>query len=334
MPDTPAEIGIRACAACGGSALQPGREVFDDRYGDPDLFHLVECRTCGHMMTAPPLSEADLPALYSTYYPRREQSAAAIKAQAARFNRSLGGLKRWLMGTYNQGQYRAEPGDLVLDVGCGSGLSLLEAKALGAQAFGIETDPNVAPLAQQLGLEVHIGNIFDVPFPTRKFDLVALNQVIEHVADPERTLLAVGERLAEGGMVVAAFPNRQSVWRRLCGDRWLNWHIPFHLNHFTANSFGILAERCGYEVVRRRTVTPNVWTLMQLRVWREVPKRGVPSPAWSTAAAGSRRTPFRRIVGALRVALLLPPVTIVNRIVDALGAGDSLMFELRRAGRP
>jgi len=309
-----------------------GRGVYDDRYGDPDLFYLVTCTACGHVMTAPPLTEADLPMLYSTYYPRREESAVSIRREAAKFDRPFSALRRWAMGTDNQGQYEAHAGDLVLDVGCGSGLSLLEAKALGAQPFGIEADPNVGPISTDLGLTVHIGNIFDVPFPEQKFDLVALNQVIEHVADPERTLLAIRDRLARNGRVIAAFPNQGSFWRRLCKDRWLNWHIPFHLNHFNSRSFRILAERCGYEIVRQRTVTPNVWTLMQLRIWREVPTRGVPSPTWSTAAAGNS-DPRSRLMRKIRIALLLPLITIVNRTIDAFGAGDSLMFELRRAGR-
>lgn len=310
-----------------------GREAFDDRYGAPELYRLVSCQDCDHVMTAPPLTEADLPGLYSTYYPRKVESAVSIQAQADRFGDTLAWLRRWLMGTDNQGHHLARFGETILDVGCGSGLSLLEAGALGAIPFGIEADPNVGPLAIELGITVHIGNIFDVPFPDRQFDLVTMNQVIEHVADPERTLLALRERLREGGRLVAAFPNQHSFWRRLCGDRWLNWHVPFHLNHFNARSFRILAERCGYEIIRKRTVTPNVWTLVQLRVWREVPVRGIPSPAWSTAAAGSR-SQFGRLLRIAKIALLLPLVTVVNRVVDGLGAGDSLMFELRPKVRP
>jgi SAM-dependent methyltransferase len=324
---------IVACVACKGGRLVAGRDVFDDRYGAPDLFRLVTCEDCGHLMTAPPLAESDLPDLYSTYYPRRDESVAAIQAQAARFDGAFAGLKRWLMGTDNQGQYLAKPGETILDVGCGSGLSLLEAKALGAEPFGIEADPNVGPLARHLGVTVHIGNIFDVPFPERRFDLVAMNQVIEHVADPERTLLAIRERLAMGGRLVAAFPNQQSFWRRICGERWLNWHIPFHLNHFNARSFRLLAERCGYTVVRQRSVTPTVWTLMQLRVWRETPVRGVPSPTWSTAAAGNKDL-SSRLLRKVRIVLLLPLITLINRAIDALGAGDSLMFELKPTVRP
>src|SRR3569832_950055 len=107
--------GPRACSACCGTDLRAGREVFDDRYGDPDLFVLMTCSTCGHIMTSPPLREADLPALYSTYYPRREESAAALRAQAARFGTAFGSFRRWIMGTDNQGQYLAKAGDVVLD---------------------------------------------------------------------------------------------------------------------------------------------------------------------------------------------------------------------------
>lgn len=311
----------------------PGRTVFDDRYGDPDLFRLVTCDACGHIMTEPPLSEADLPALYSTYYPRREESVDGIRRQAAHLKRPLASILRWLMGTDNQGQYLVRPGDRVLDVGCGSGLSVLEARLLGADARGVEADPNIGPLAERLGIDVHIGNIFDRPFPTEDFDLIILNQVIEHVAEPEQTLLALRERLAQGGRVVAAFPNQGSFWRVLTRDRWLNWHIPFHLNHFNARSFQRLAERCGYKVVAWRTVTPNVWTLMQFRVWNEVPKPGIKSPAWATAAAGNQHVPSR-LWRRLRGLALLPFILFVNRIMDIFGAGDSLIFELKREERP
>ena len=61
------------------------------------------------------------------------------------------------------------PGEVMLDVGCGSGVSLLEAKALGATAFGVEADPNVKPIAEVLGLSIHFGNLQDIPFPEKEY---------------------------------------------------------------------------------------------------------------------------------------------------------------------
>ncbi|MGO7208680.1 class I SAM-dependent methyltransferase, partial [Rhizobium ruizarguesonis] len=102
----------------------------------------------------------------------------------------------------------------------------------GIESWGIEADPNVRTIADHFGLQVHIGNIYDLPFPDMKFDLIVLNQVLEHVPDPSAMLQAVRERLTPQGRVIMAFPNTGSFHHKIWKDRWINWHIPYHQNHF------------------------------------------------------------------------------------------------------
>lgn len=330
------ETAHESCPICGDSKFLLGRAAHDDRYGHPGSFQLAECGNCGHLMTLPRLTEADLPNLYGTYYPRKSLSPESVAEQASAVCRPFSGLRRWWMGTDNQGQYTARPGEKVLDIGCGSGASLLEAQALGAQAYGVEADPNVEQLASALGLRIHQGNIGDRPFPGLVFDLVILNQVIEHIPEPDKALLQVADRLAPGGRVVMVFPNRNSIWCRLTGARWINWHIPYHLHHFNCATFERLARRCGFEVVRSRTITPNLWTVLQWRASRHPVPQGRPNPIWlagltgkesgQRTGAGARRWPRR-----FAVLVVLSLVAILNRAIDFLGFGDSLMVELKRA---
>jgi SAM-dependent methyltransferase len=224
----------------------------------------------------------------------------------------------------------------MLDVGCGSGTSLLEAKALGATAFGIEADPNVKPIAAALGLTIHFGSLQDYPFPELSFDLIVMNQVIEHLPEPDLALEMLRERLTPNGRLVLVFPNASSLWRRLSGNRWINWHIPYHLHHFDRKSFERMVHRCGFEVVRAHTITPNVWTLLQLRASRYTPELGRPSPIWTVKnlsdtvnSSNSKSYLLRKL---LRFSVL-SAFAIVNRIVDALNMGDSLLVELRRSGQ-
>ena len=324
------------CPVCKGTTFLLGIEIFDDRYGEPNFYHLASCATCGHMATAPRLRDSDLPGLYGTYYPRKNISAADVTREADKAKRAFAGLTRWWNGTNNQGQYSVCVGEVMLDVGCGSGTSLLEAKALGAMAFGIEADPNVKPIAAALGLTIHFGNLQDQPFPEQAFDLIVMNQVIEHLPDPDEGLRALRERLTPEGRMVLVFPNTASLWRRLSGSRWINWHIPYHLHHFNLATFSRMALRCGYRVVRSRTVTPNLWTVLQLRAMRASVTAGRPSALWAVppAAAGSLTATapnrgFRRKTRRLVLACLLPAIAVVNRVVDALGWGDSLVVELR-----
>jgi SAM-dependent methyltransferase len=322
------------CPVCVCSQASPDRDIYDDRYGHPGEFELVRCDGCGHLMTRPTLTEDDLAELYGTYYPRKNITSEEVTAAAAKVRQAFSGLRRWLMGVDNQGQYSARPGEKMLDIGCGSGLSLLEAQALGVDAWGIEADPNSQRFADQLGLRIHQGGLQDVPFADTSFDLVVLNQVIEHIPEPDKALEIIQQRLAADGRVILVFPNVNSLWCKLSGLRWINWHIPYHLHHFTLKTFTRMAERCGYRVVRSRTITPNLWSLLQLRACRQSIVRGETNPMWrveaaSASTASSSADPLRVRIRRLFRLPVMVVIAVVNRLVDGFGYGDSVIVELR-----
>lgn len=323
------------CPVCDARETNAGMSVFDDRYGHPGEFRLAGCLGCGHVMTLPRFREEELPFLYGTYYPRKSLTAELVARQAADATTLWGRLSRWWMGGDNQGQFQVRPGEKMLDVGCGSGFSLLVAKRLGAEAYGVEADPNVLALAEKLNLRIHLGSIHDQPFPEVSFELVVLNQVIEHIPEPGLALQAIVDRLAPQGRIIAVFPNRNSLWRRLTGIRWINWHVPYHLHHFDKGGFSRLAAKYGLQTMRLRTITPNLWTLLQLRAARVRPVRGQASPVWRVAERAEGNGATGRSSQAQRFKAVLLPVVlgvlgVVNRCVDLLGQGDCLMIELRR----
>jgi SAM-dependent methyltransferase len=322
------------CPVCDCNTFVASAEIFDDRYGEPNRYQLARCCECGHLATTPRLREAELSALYGNYYPRKRISAEDVGREAAQVQLPLAGLLRWWNGTDNQGQYSVRAGEVMLDIGCGSGASLLEVQALGASAFGVEADPNVKPIAAALGLNIHFGSLHDQPFPGQCFNLIIMNQVIEHLPEPDHALQTLRERLAPQGRMVLVFPNTASLWRRMFGRRWINWHIPYHLHHFDRVSFARMARNSGFEVIRARTITPNVWTVLQLRASRYRPVLGQPSPIWTVAeksesmpGTGRKPNPLRHLLRGS----VLGFFALVNRSVDALGLGDSLLVELRRS---
>jgi SAM-dependent methyltransferase len=239
------------------------------------------------------------------------------------------------MARTNQGQYCAKPGMTVLDVGCGAGQSLLELRAMGAEAYGIEADANIAPTAIRHNLRIHIGSIYDDPFPGVEFDLIILNQVLEHIPEPAALLAALAGRLKRGGRLILSVPNTNSIYCWLFRKRWINWHVPYHQHHFNRASLAALAYRTGWRLLGVRTITPNLWTVLQLRTLSVPARRGVPSPMWASNASAAAQGGGlgRRITGpALRVAkrLGLPVIGLVNRLIDSLGMGDSLYVVLAR----
>ena len=314
------------------------RPAFDDRYGCPDLFSLVRCNACGHFMTSPAFKEEELGSLYSTYYPRKHVVTADLVEAAKEVAGPLTRLHRWWGGTNNQGQYTVSRGQVMLDVGCGSGLSLLEAQGFGAEAYGIEADPNIRRISDELGLRVHIGSLHDQPFPGVSFDLIVLNQVIEHIPQPGKALVALKERLKPNGRLVLVFPNRHSLWQRLFDTKWINWHIPYHLHHFDKKGFRALALRHGFRLIREKTITPNIWLILQWRAWRESPSLGTPSAIWEvktpTDVASDFRTrpliqSWRKALRKFLKQLAFVCLILMNRLVDLAGQGDSILVEIQ-----
>ncbi len=130
----------------------------------------------------------------------------------------------------------ATPQGRVLDVGCGTGFLLERLGGRGFSGLGIDLSPDSVALAQErlerLGvadrLSATTGSAYEPP--DGEFDLITVTDVVEHLEDPRRSLRALRERLAPGGLVVVSTPNRRSLPG---ARRWLAEHgvpgISLHL---------------------------------------------------------------------------------------------------------
>lgn len=326
-----------SCIACGTKSELLYEQMFDDRYGYPGQFDVYQCPRCKQAQTTPLLRNEDLSPLYGGYYPRREIDVPALVRQLGNPADPQEKRRRALNGTDNQGQYCAQPGMTVLDYGCGAGVSIMEARALGADAYGIEADPNVQQVVDALGLRIHIGTLDDFPYPDLRFDLIVLNQVLEHIPDPTELLARFKNLLKPGGRLVLAVPNSGSIFARYFKRTWINWHIPYHLHHFNPASARLFLERCGWRVNSVRTITPNLWTVLQCRAAIETTTVGVPNPMWTGtprsaqhAAAKPSWSMDRLRRFALSVSRPVPNaiLTLFNRIIDRLRLGDSMLIEV------
>ena len=238
----------------------------------------------------------------------------------------------WAWGIDNTAHRHVGKDRDVLDIGSGSGTSLLEIEKVGSRGFGVEPDPNAQKIAKQLMLDVFEGFITDNPFPEKKFDYITGSQVIEHEPDPLRFLKSAKKKLKNGGQIILSFPNFDSVYRKIFGRRWLNWHIPYHINFFTGSSFEKLAKNAGLKIIKRRAITPNVWTLMQIRSLLISAKEGQKNPIWtSTTLRGdiwdssfSLKNFILQSISTVFYILITP----INRFIDSLGVGDSLFVIL------
>lgn len=96
----------------------------------------------------------------------------------------------------------------ILDVGCGLGTYVRKFRGFSEDVHGVDVDPErVAEASATLpNIQVSFGE--SLPFPDRRFDVVFLNEVIEHVEDDRQTLAECVRVLRPGGHVVIYAPNR------------------------------------------------------------------------------------------------------------------------------
>ena len=99
-------------------------------------------------------------------------------------------------------------GRRILDVGCGVGEYVRHFGTMTATTYGIDVER--ARVAQGSGevAGLLVGSAEALPFADGSFDVVVLNEVIEHVGDDRRTLAEAARIVPVGGHVVIYAPNR------------------------------------------------------------------------------------------------------------------------------
>ena len=145
------------------------------------------------------------------------------------------------------------PADLrILDVGCGWGHWAIAAVAMGCDAYGIELSESRAEFATAHGVKM-IGYS-----DLERYDIINLEQVLEHVPNPLETLQTLVPAL-EGFMLISV-PDGSRLARPL---KTMDWSAPRysrlslmpvypleHVNCFTHRSLVVLARRARLQPVK------------------------------------------------------------------------------------
>jgi SAM-dependent methyltransferase len=155
----------------------------------------------------------------------------------------------------------------LLDIGCGPGFFLEPAMRRGWLAHGIEPSRQAAAHARGLGAEITEGFFNADSAPTLgTFDVIHLNNVLEHIPDPAH-LIALAHGLVEsGGVICINVPNDFSPLQiaGMTAAGTADWWVapPHHLNYFDFDSLGALLDRQGFVPTARTTSFPMEAFLM------------------------------------------------------------------------
>jgi len=105
-----------------------------------------------------------------------------------------GGVLEWLA---------VQPGEHVLDLGCGDGQLTQRIASSGAVVVGLDASPQMAAAARLRGIAVDEGSAESMPYPAQTFDAVFSNATLHWVRDQDAMMSEVRRVLKPGGRFVA-----------------------------------------------------------------------------------------------------------------------------------
>ena len=132
---------------------------------------------------------------------------------------------------------------LVVDVGCGQGDFLTQAKELGINAEGIDDKDFWVTRCVKKGLKVKKGSIFEIPYDDNSVDGIFLQSVLEH-ADAVKSMKEISRVIKNEGIVAISCPTPEKHF----------WDDPTHVRPYTIKSLSTLFEMFGFKVTHKNYV--------------------------------------------------------------------------------
>jgi 2-polyprenyl-3-methyl-5-hydroxy-6-metoxy-1,4-benzoquinol methylase len=237
---------ITGCPVCGES----DRIAFAfERNGN----RIHSCKRCTLEFSFPQPTDETLAAIYSGEYFLGSKDQDSLKRQEL--------LKRATARLYLDAiaPFVPEPGARLLEIGCGSGDFLAEARSRGFEVEGLEYSAHAVKDANmRLGSSaVRAGSPEQKCLPDGAYDVIAAFDVVEHLRNPRQSIEYLRAALKSRGLLAIVTPSTDSWSRQILGRHWMEYKTE-HLTYFSRESMKQLLHAAGFDGIR---FLPNYKTL-------------------------------------------------------------------------
>lgn len=151
--------------------------------------------------------------------------------------------------------YSKPPGTL-LDIGCGWGAFLANAREKGFTPYGVDVCHKAANFsATVLGIPTVCDALEDCLFTDAMFDAIVAIHTLEHLPNPVDTLARIHRLLKPGGLFCGIVPNIESFCSTTLRERWKWLDVNTHYIHFSPVTLKQALEKQGFELLSQYTHT-------------------------------------------------------------------------------
>jgi SAM-dependent methyltransferase len=200
----------------------------------------VLCTSCGLVWTNPRPSDAEVDRYYASEY-RVDYAGQHVPSRRK--------ILRGLIGAEERRQLFAPQvgaGDRLLDIGCGAGEFVFLLRARDIDATGIEPGEEFSDFSRRvMQVPIQTATVESATVAPASQRLITMFHMLEHAADPRRTLSTIRGWLGSEGRLVVEVPSVDATVQAPAH----RFHYA-HLYGFTAATLGAIGEAAGLSVVK------------------------------------------------------------------------------------
>lgn len=215
-----------------------------------DAYHfapytIVQCQACSAYYLSPRLREEAAIKLYEN----EEYFNDAQDSGYSEYTEQEFALRKTFQRFMQTLQKRSLTGGSLLEIGCGFGYLLDEARPFFKERYGTDFSAGAVERSQPLADGVYLGGLEALPAGSR-YDCIVATNVLEHTYAPADFLATLRDHLAPGGCIVMAVPNMASFIRPLLGKKWPSFKVPEHTIYFEQSTLQRTFSDAGLQRVR------------------------------------------------------------------------------------
>jgi 2-polyprenyl-3-methyl-5-hydroxy-6-metoxy-1,4-benzoquinol methylase len=234
------------CRTCGST-----QTIF---YFAINNLHVIRCTECSHVFLDTVHTESSIKSLYENYDNQLKSSYFNGITAVTRNN-----IKKYLKHCLNLLSCNNIP--TLLDIGCGIGTLMEEAKKNGFITEGVEICRGLAKIAaKNTESTIHTDFLEKLPLPNEHYNVITMYDLLEHLKSPENELRHAHRILKRGGILFILCPNDNAMVRIISNYIYFStFHLiskPMkilyyrdHLSYFTKKSLTTLLEKNGFEII-------------------------------------------------------------------------------------
>ena len=216
--------------------------LYKNLIGDKSI---LKCNNCEIEYLYPYPTEKELSEIYSDSYAAwgigQEDTFSKMKRE--KFKRLLKDISK----------YRTN--GKLLDIGCGPGYLMKEAKNIGFDVYGVEVGKKASDIAKkEFGdNNIYNGTLETSHFEKNYFDIIVMSDLLEHVKNPVEILKKSRELLnnTTNSYIILTTPNTNSFTCKTMKSKWSHYNIE-HIHYFNKKSMETLANNTGFKIIEMK----------------------------------------------------------------------------------